>query len=782
MPISGTRQKNGRATRYTKSEHNDVDRYGGRRARAPQEVCETRRSLAQKLATAQQAGTLCLSFALKPLSRTRPSQQHYDNLHEDLEQGAAVDDACKGLWEGDGFAFVAETKAKTIQLRSRTIELLNKAASFDKLPVLRPYDKVLGALRQNLQVSAQTFDLATADEYCAGELTVQTLVGSSPIAPQPPPKVGMQQSMEDDTSAVRTQTQELCCQLEQQTAPTSAMETSSQDLASDTVRIADSACPASSDNMVESHAPSQASSSTSRPAQDKGAIPRKDASRKFHRAPSLQFKEDHDAESSVHARTSNRGSVTSRSSISSTAPKDALSKNASGRMSMAASPRLSVQGSPRSWKKSNTNSSMSAAEARKQESGKAGHLKNWIEKQVLYEDKRDVVIEAVDSGGDFRKDAVPAIVRILENKATGGIRLEVCLNRKQWTYSQVMGRSLELDEVTTFFTWGQQLRESIEARYKWMSDLVRLRVTGSLDLPLQELPVGDKECSRFRVMLGEYDAVDDLNQKCSGFKAFTSGFRERFHKSQEGVHTETEFNLRTGFNSRHPDMAERRKEVEIESVRKRYGIYENTSRALYEWYARLDSDGDGQIDEDEFSRFMCGIAKTYGQTMDAKQLQRHYNDMKTATNCVGFSQFVNFLFYKFPHVQEMTAFQVRRFAQKSTLRDCRAKRDSVVHVNKNMHFSEHAEEIEEEEFVEHAPQTHHTHFEEDSARHDHSHHGILKPRHTLMYESEDHETMVFGHATSTTSNREMPLVPKELGVTMTAGFRRLDTADGGVWQ
>lgn len=321
---------------------------------------------------------------------------------------------------------------------------------------------------------------------------------------------------------------------------------------------------------------------------------------------------------------------------------------------------------------------------------------------MLFEQKRDIRIEPVD--GDTRAyDVVPAAIQVIEDKKTGGIRLEVCLNRIHWTSTQVVDRKLELDEVTKLWTWGNKLREYVEAkistirswsifaiaiqyrlgnlhettaRYKWMSDIVRLRATEEMEFPLKEMPVGD-ECKRFKVIFGDFDNKEVDERQYLGSEII-SCLKEKFAKSQTNVSQETQFNLRTGYMR--PDMEDRRKDLEIESARKRHGLYENTSRALYDWYVRLDVSGDGQLDVEEFASFLRAVVQTYGQSMDDDQVRRHWREMRTITDCIGFTQFVNYLFFKFPHIRTMTAFEIKRFEERSKKSQIEAavrRRDSM---------------------------------------------------------------------------------------------------------
>merc|ERR1719265_1877079 len=69
--------------------------------------------------------------------------------------------------------------------------------------------------------------------------------------------------------------------------------------------------------------------------------------------------------------------------------------------------------------------------------------------------------------------------------------------------------------------------------------------------------------------------------------------------------------------------------------------------------------------------------------------------MRTTSDSIGFSQFVNYLFYRFPHVKKMTGFEVKRFEQKSrnttTLEEKVKRRDSVLTMRSQMTMKSLAE-------------------------------------------------------------------------------------------
>jgi len=67
-------------------------------------------------------------FALRPTPRPA-SQRRCDGLRAEIEGNSSIA-ASEGLWAGEDFAFVAETKARTVALRHRTIELLRKSDAY----------------------------------------------------------------------------------------------------------------------------------------------------------------------------------------------------------------------------------------------------------------------------------------------------------------------------------------------------------------------------------------------------------------------------------------------------------------------------------------------------------------------------------------------------------------------------------------------------------------------------------------------------------------------------
>jgi len=584
----------------------------------PREVCETP-TLAQKLT----------GFALKPLTRLKASQQRRECLREEIERlrnGIAVE-ASRGLWGGKGFEFVAETKAKTMQLRNRTIALLQKEASFEKLPE----DELLN----KEACSEQLIENSAAFEKEEGAQNDRFMMDQVSAKEQPEEQTPDEVIQDDLANKAKSSQIRANMRLKFKEGPTSTQDATKSGL----LQLLQEATKVPISGEVI--AGTQFLPMSSRRRMEEVGEARHQ--RNIRPAPIERKK----GQPAVNRR---RASPTAG---------EGQSSNQLG-----------------------------------------GSLSRYIEKQVLFEDKREIVVQA--RGGTGTQDLVPATIRVLENRTTGGIRLEVCRGFGQWVQSLALEMSLGLDEVTNLMTRGNKLQEAVEARYKWLCDSVRLKPIDALSPREKEgnrrcNALGDKEGKGYILILAAYDSRHEEDENLSGLDMVRTAFRDAFAKSKtELAKQDSEFNLRTAFKN--PDMESLRKDREISSARKKFDLYENTSKALHDWYDRLDSSGDGSLDEKEFAHFLRGVVHTFGQTLDDNQVRRHWQDLR-ASDGIGFTKFVNYLLHKFPHVKNMTAFQVKKFEEGSKLymQARRERRKSVAAIQSFMHELHLDEDADENE-------------------------------------------------------------------------------------
>jgi hypothetical protein len=637
-------------------------------------------------------------YAVRPLARLKASQKRRDRLRDEIKQQNVK--SVDGLWDGDDFTLVAETKVRTLELRNKTIELLMKEATLAedfRRTMCHPCQDDYSA--EPSCDLAQSIDTSFADHSPSidtrFECSVETFEDARPEDNEVMQNLRRKRANLRRNMMQNSEEADICVPTSGRTSKQEVMNksdetTSFPSISTRTAKIE----PGISNSKAKSTSRSPSSSGSMYPSRgipDSGnKSPRSPTLKRFVR-PSIVI-EDTKAGTSPSPMSGRPSSTmathaTKHPGRRSSSPRKDMqnlkdpaehnspalvtpSQQASRRIS-ASSGGSQVMATPRK-----TLSFISPAEASKQKtvgselgkhSGLAGSLRSWMEQQVLFEDKRNIVLEAPDGSEDIHRCSMPAHIRVMENKGTGGIRLEVCFNTTLWTSSQVVERSLPLHEVTQFFDWGNKSQESAGTRYKWASDIVRLRALDDIKLPLRELPVGEKECSRFKILLTSYDIPDAAQEKTKlGLAFLRTGVEGIFHESQIQVLNEIAFITSIDSEPSQEEMDAKRKDAEIKNMRKRHTMYDSTCEALYDWYTRLHHSGCGFLDEKEFASFWRAVVSSYGLNLDDAQVRRHWHEMSTCTECTsGFTQFVNYLVHRFPHVKTMTAYQVRRFQERS---------------------------------------------------------------------------------------------------------------------
>merc|ERR1719506_1531797 len=185
-------------------------------------------------------------------------------------------------------------------------------------------------------------------------------------------------------------------------------------------------------------------------------------------------------------------------------------------------------------------------------------------------------------------------------------------------------------------------------------------------------------------------------RKKLGLAFLRKGVEGIFHESQIQV-LRNEIADTTSIDSEpsQEELDAKRKDAEIKNMRKRHKMYDSTCEALYDWYTRHHS-GCGFLDEKEFASVWRAVVGSYGLNLDDAQVRRHWHEMSTLTECSsGFTQFVNYLVHRFPHVKTMTAYQVRRFQERS--KSIRQEPEPVQEENAEAKERRREEEKEEKE-------------------------------------------------------------------------------------
>lgn len=104
---------------------------------------------------------------------------------------------------------------------------------------------------------------------------------------------------------------------------------------------------------------------------------------------------------------------------------------------------------------------------------------------------------------------------------------------------------------------------------------------------------------------------------------------------------------------------------EVLEAAAKLGIREDTADALHEYFHLVDTSGDGFLDENEFRacvRSICLAGDRVG--IEDPEIRQQWRELRSQApyQKVGFQRFVKWLVVKFPHVSDMSAWQIRRFA------------------------------------------------------------------------------------------------------------------------
>jgi len=105
----------------------------------------------------------------------------------------------------------------------------------------------------------------------------------------------------------------------------------------------------------------------------------------------------------------------------------------------------------------------------------------------------------------------------------------------------------------------------------------------------------------------------------------------------------------------------RREDVAAAAVAKRFGVQRESAEALQTLYKRLDSSGDGSIDQLEFTQFLSALAKAAGQTpKDEAHAKKSWQELRSnsETGAVQFPQFAAWVLSRHPSVKSMSPWEI----------------------------------------------------------------------------------------------------------------------------
>lgn len=259
-------------------------------------------------------------------------------------------------------------------------------------------------------------------------------------------------------------------------------------------------------------------------------------------------------------------------------------------------------------------------------SAKSGH------RQVLYEEDRAITGLELPPGEE-------GTIVVSKDLRSEGLLLEV-FNRTVLSESSIVAtRALtdqELEGLYHMNLHGMPRDRASVAHYAWLSDLVEIR----------GLEWG---CDAY-VHLKDYD---DKLESISCLRADLHGMldvqRDRVRSWQQTPDSDS--------------SESRRSEILVAS--RRIGIRAEVAEALYDYFLNVDTSGNGLIEELEFRACMLNICRVGDRVnIDEDRIHRCWCELQAQApnHQVGFVRFTEWLLAKFPHVADMTSWQVRRFA------------------------------------------------------------------------------------------------------------------------
>jgi hypothetical protein len=184
------------------------------------------------------------------------------------------------------------------------------------------------------------------------------------------------------------------------------------------------------------------------------------------------------------------------------------------------------------------------------------------------------------------------------------------------------------------------LPQEESACYAWLGDLVEIRLSGD-------------GCNAL-VHLRSYD---DRPEK--RFESLRADLRNMLDAQRDSIRSWQSISRKALSDS---DLVR----AEVLSAARRLGICAEKADALHEYFVRAGTSTDGSIDKQEFRAFLLNICCVRDQVcISEAKICRHWWELhaQAGHHKVGFTRFLAWLITKFPHVSDITAWQIRRFTR-----------------------------------------------------------------------------------------------------------------------
>jgi len=243
-------------------------------------------------------------------------------------------------------------------------------------------------------------------------------------------------------------------------------------------------------------------------------------------------------------------------------------------------------------------------------------------------------------------------VRLFSDASTGSFSLEVYFSQTTRRKETEFERHFSGQELQDILEWGEMEDKRPAEQYAWLLTLAYIRHTdneenGSREKSCVGLKGYDQSVTKEQVsktLLDEKLAID--------FKDVFSAIRDRE-------------SLWNGIDQEQPQDVKMREDSKNKAVRlacARHQMDWEVGMALNEWYSREKG-----ADSFEHSALFRKLCRASGRA-DAQ------DESSINHNLSGFVQFVEWLCLKFPQIQTMSAYDVRRFADLVDREDQNVKR------------------------------------------------------------------------------------------------------------
>lgn len=201
--------------------------------------------------------------------------------------------------------------------------------------------------------------------------------------------------------------------------------------------------------------------------------------------------------------------------------------------------------------------------------------------------------------------------------------------------SKVAIRALTRKELADIYEWGAT--GVPPARYAWLCGLVEIRWSQDSGGAHVHLRGYDSRLQQFESLRADVRGMLDMQR----------------HNSDTLSSTWAEMDLQ----SPQSDLSA------VVAASCRLGIYEETADALHDCFVHADISGDGLINEHEFRRLLIHLGRGGQVCVDEARIHRYWCEVhEPHQTTIGFTRFAEWLVAKFPHIPDMTAWQIRRFA------------------------------------------------------------------------------------------------------------------------